>query len=125
MVWESKSPHSTPTFCVKKPSGKWRIEHAYNKLNAATIPAQTPIPRKDVLQNNMVECTLYYALDLFDGYYQLLMRARDIPLTAVSTPSGMLWEWLVMPQGLSNAPATFNRLVTQLFRPHRGYANVL
>ncbi|GMF16152.1 unnamed protein product [Phytophthora fragariaefolia] len=122
LVRESKSPHSTPTFCVRKPNGKWRIVHAFNKLNAATIPAQTPIPRKDVLQNNMVGCTLYSALDLVDGYYQLLMRASDIPLTAVSTPSGMLWEWLVMPQGLSNAPATFNRLVTQLFRPHRAYA---
>jgi hypothetical protein len=50
------------------------------------------------------------------------MRASDIPLTAVSTPSGMLWEWLVNPQVLANAPATFNRLVTQLFRPHRAYA---
>ena len=87
---ESKSPHSTPTFCVKKPIGKWCIVHVYNKLNAATIPAQTPIPRKDVLQNNMVGCTLYSAIDLVDGYYQLLMRASDIPLTAVSTPSGML-----------------------------------
>ena len=46
---------------------------------------------------------MYSALDLVDGYYQLLMRENDIPLTAVSTPSGMLWEWLVMPQGLSNA----------------------
>ena len=109
MVRESKSPPSTPTVSVKKPNGKWRIVHAYNKLNAATIPAQTPIPRKDVLQNNMLGCILYSALDLADGYYQLLMRASDIPLTAVSTPSGMLWEWLVMPQGLSNDPATFNR----------------
>ncbi|GMF15655.1 unnamed protein product [Phytophthora fragariaefolia] len=78
-VRESKSPHSTPTFCVRKPNGKWRIVHAFNKLNAATIPAQAPIPRKDVLQNNMV-------------------------------------GWL------SNPPATFIRLVTQLFRPHRAYA---
>ncbi|POM78272.1 LOW QUALITY PROTEIN: Pol protein [Phytophthora palmivora] len=106
MVRESKFP----TFCVRKPSGKWRLVHPYNKLNNATVPAQTPIPRKDVLLNNMSGCTLYSALDLVDGYYQILMRESDIPLTAVSTPSGMLWEWLVMPQGLSNSPATFNRL---------------
>ncbi|KAG3203351.1 hypothetical protein PC129_g22908 [Phytophthora cactorum] len=68
----------------------------------------------------MAGCELYSALDLVDGYYQILMR--DIPLTAVRTPSGMLWGWLVMPQGLSNAPATFNRMVTQLFRPLRAYA---
>ncbi|KAE8984627.1 Transposon Tf2-9 polyprotein [Phytophthora rubi] len=121
MVRESKSPHSSPTFCVRKPNGKRRIVHAFNKLNAATIPASTPIPRKDVLQNNMAGCTIFSALDMVDGYYQLLMRESDIPLTAVSTPSGMLWEWLVMPQGLSNAPATFNRLVTQLFRPMREF----
>ena len=45
---------------------------------------------------------MYSALDLVDGYYQLLMRESDIPLTAVSSPSGMLWEWLVMSQGFSN-----------------------
>ncbi|KAE9193566.1 hypothetical protein PF005_g18015 [Phytophthora fragariae] len=43
MVRESKSPHSSPTFCVRKPNGKWRMVHAFNKLNAATIPASTPI----------------------------------------------------------------------------------
>ncbi|KAE9271063.1 hypothetical protein PR003_g30622, partial [Phytophthora rubi] len=52
----------------------------------------------------------YSAIDLTDGFYQILMRESDIPLTAVSTPSGTLWEWLVMPQGLKNAPATFNRM---------------
>ncbi|KAE9282402.1 hypothetical protein PF008_g27649 [Phytophthora fragariae] len=121
MVRDSKSPHSSPTFCVRKPNGKWRMVHAFNKLNAATISASMPIPRKDVLQNSMAGCTVFSALDMVDGYYQLLMRESDIPLTAVSTPSGMLWEWLVMPQGLSNAPATFNRLVTQLFRPMRQF----
>ncbi|GMG15104.1 unnamed protein product [Phytophthora fragariaefolia] len=41
---------------------------------------------------------IYSAIDLTDGFYQILMRTSDIPLTAVSTPSGMLWEWLVIPQ---------------------------
>ena len=65
---------------------------------------------------------MYCALDLVDGYYQWLMRASNIPLTAVSTPSGMLWEWMEIPLGLYDAPATFNRLVKQLFRPHRDHA---
>ncbi|POM77777.1 LOW QUALITY PROTEIN: Pol protein [Phytophthora palmivora] len=77
MVRESKPPHSTPTICVRKPNGKWRLVHAYNKLNNATVPAQTPIPRKDVLQNNLSGCTLYSALDLVDGYYQIYSRAED------------------------------------------------
>ena len=73
-------------------------------------------------KTTLVGCTMYSALDFFDGYYQLVIRASDIPLTAVRTPSIMLWEWLVIPQGLSNSPATFNRLVTQRFGPHRNYA---
>uniref|UniRef100_H3H5U3 Reverse transcriptase domain-containing protein n=1 Tax=Phytophthora ramorum TaxID=164328 RepID=H3H5U3_PHYRM len=121
-VRESKSPHSAPTFCVKKPQGGWRIVHAYNKLNDATVPAQTPIPRKDVIIDSMTSSTIFSTLDLRDGFYQILMRESDIPLTAVSTPSGMLWEWLVMPQGLKNAPATFNRCVTHLLRSVRDFA---
>ncbi|GMF59760.1 unnamed protein product [Phytophthora fragariaefolia] len=99
-VRESKSPHSAPTFCVKTAQGGWRIVHFYNKLNDATIPAQTPIPRTDVIIDSVVLSTIFSALDLRDGFYQILLRESDIPLTAVSTPSGMLWEWLVMPQGL-------------------------
>ncbi|POM77385.1 Reverse transcriptase, partial [Phytophthora palmivora] len=70
-----------------------------------SVLVDTTIPRKDVLLNNMSGCTLYSALDLVDRYYQILMRESNIPLTAVNTPSGMRWEWLVIPQGLSNAPA--------------------
>ncbi|KAG2956947.1 hypothetical protein PC118_g24241 [Phytophthora cactorum] len=106
----------------QKPQGGWRIVHAYNKLNDGTIPAQMPIPQKDAIIDSMAKSTTYSALDLRDGFYQILMRESDIPLTAVSTPSGMLWEWLVMPQGLKNAPATFNRCVTHLLRSVRDFA---
>jgi hypothetical protein len=66
---------------VKKATGGWYIVHAYNKLNDATIPAQTPIPRKDVIINGMTGSTLFTAIDLKDGYYQILMPEKDIPFT--------------------------------------------
>ncbi|KAJ0409701.1 hypothetical protein ATCC90586_007490 [Pythium insidiosum] len=94
LVRESKSPHSAPTFCVRKPNDKWRIVHAYNKLNAATVPAQTPTPRKDVILHRMAGSKKFSVLDLVDGYYQRL----------------------------SNAPATFNYQVGALFRPLRDFA---
>ncbi|OWY90768.1 polyprotein [Phytophthora megakarya] len=102
-VRENIYPHSSPTFCVQKATGGWRIVHAFNNLNDATIPAQTPIPRKDMVLDSMSGSVIYSAIDLTDGFYQILMRECDVPLTAVSTPSGMLWEWLVMPQGLKHA----------------------
>ncbi|OWZ07934.1 reverse transcriptase, partial [Phytophthora megakarya] len=123
-VRESKSLHSAPTFCVKKPQGGWRIVHAYNKLNDATIPVQTPIPRKDVIIDSMSKSTIHSAYDLRDGFYQILIRESDILLTALSTPNGMLWEWLVMPQGLKNVPATFNRCVTHLLRSVGDFADL-
>ncbi|KAF1320873.1 reverse transcriptase, partial [Globisporangium splendens] len=105
-VRESKSPHCSPTFCVKKATGGWRIVHASNKLSDATIPAQTPVPRKDMILDGMVGSTVFSAIDLKDGFYQIRMREDDVPLTAVSTPSGMLWEWMV----------------TNLLRPLREFA---
>ncbi|KAJ0408664.1 hypothetical protein ATCC90586_006365 [Pythium insidiosum] len=121
-VRESISPHSSPMFCVKKGTGGWRIALAYNKLNDATIPAQTPIPRKDMIFDGTSGSTVFPTIDPTDCFYQILMRESDLPLTAVSTPSGMLWKWLVMPQGLKNAPATFNRMVSHALRPFRSFA---
>ena len=89
---ESISPHSSPTFCVKKATGGWHIVHAFNKLNDATIPAQTPMPRKDMVLNSMSGSGIFSAIDLTDGFNQIVMISSDIPLTAVSIPSGMLWS---------------------------------
>ncbi|GMF52970.1 unnamed protein product [Phytophthora fragariaefolia] len=118
---ESFSPHSSPTFCVKKATGGWCVVHIFNKFNDATIPAQTPIPRKDMVLDTMSSSVIYSAIDLTDGFYQILMRESDIPLTAVSTPSGTLWEWLVMPQGLKNAPTTINRMMKPAEKNYPGH----
>ena len=96
--------------------------HAFNNLNAATVPAQKPIPIKDVIIDGMAKSTIFLSMDLMDEFYQILMREKKIHYTAVRTPSSMLWEWLIMPQGLSNAPATFNRCVTNLLRSVREFA---
>ncbi|KAG2785146.1 hypothetical protein PC129_g18690 [Phytophthora cactorum] len=119
---ESVPPHSSPTFCVKKTTGGWRIVHALNKLDDTTIPAQTPIPRKDMVLDTMSGSTQYSSIDLMDGFYKILMHDDDVPLTAVSTPSGVLWEWLVMPKGLKNASTIFNNVVSNLLRPLQSFA---
>ncbi|KAF1316147.1 reverse transcriptase, partial [Globisporangium splendens] len=89
-VRESKSPHCSPTFCVKKATGGWRIVHAFNKLNDATIPAQTPVPRKDMILDGMVlqaghECTLLERSDVdvhLDHLRQVFQVMRENKLYA-------------------------------------------
>ena len=91
-------------------------------MNAATVPAQTLILRKDVIIDGMSKSIIFSSIDLMDGFYQILMRERDIPYTTVSIPSGMIWEWLVMQQGLGNSLATFTRCVANLLIPVRDFA---
>ncbi|KAF1329375.1 reverse transcriptase, partial [Globisporangium splendens] len=133
-VRESKSPHPSPTFCVKKATGGWRIVHAFNKLNDATIPAQTPVPRKDMILDGMVGSTVFSAIDLKDGFYHIRMREDDVPLTAVSTPSGMLWECYFddifvhskATNGKSDVDVHLDHLrqVFQVVRENKLYANL-
>ena len=87
-VSESILPHSSPTFCVKTATGGWRIVHAFNKLNDATIPAQTPNPRKDMVLDTVSGSEIFGAIDLTDGFYQILIRDSIISFTAVSTQAG-------------------------------------
>ena len=71
-------------------------------LNAATVTAQTSIPRKDVIVDGMEKSNIFLSMYWMNGFYHIHMREGDIPYTAVITPSGMLWEWLVMSQRLSS-----------------------
>ena len=73
------SPHSSPTLCVRKAKGGWRIMHAFNNLKAETIPAQTPIPRKDVIIDSMSKSYIFSSMGLMDGLYNIRMRVKGTP----------------------------------------------
>ena len=60
--------------------------HEFNILNAATVPAQTPKLRMDVIIDGMSKSTIFSFMDLMGGFYKILIRKRDIQFTVESTP---------------------------------------
>ena len=70
--------------------------HAFRKLNDATISAQMHNPRTYMVLDARSGMAMFSVIELIDGFFQILMRQSDIPLTAVSTLSGLLRNWLVI-----------------------------
>jgi hypothetical protein len=115
-VRPSSSPWGCPAIFVKKKDHTLRLCVDYRPLNEVTIKNKYPLPRIDLLFDQLAGAKVFSKIDLRSGYHQIKIRPEDIPKTAFTTRYG-LYEYLVMSFGPTNAPAHFMYLMNSVFMP--------
>lgn len=110
VIRESESPFSSPIVVVRKKNGTVRLCIDYRKLNLQTIKDAYALPKLEDTFSALSGSQWFSVLDLKSGYYQIEVEEADKPKTAFVCPLGF-WEFNRMPQGVTNAPGTFQRLM--------------
>jgi hypothetical protein len=110
----SSLPWGCPALFVNKKDQSLRLCVDYRPLNAVTIKNKYPLPRIDILFDQLIGAKVFSKVDLRLGYHQINIRPEDVPKSAFSTRYG-LYEYSVMSFGLTNAPAYFTYLMNSVF----------
>ena len=111
----SDSLWSSPTVMVKKKDGTLRFCVNYRRLHCVTKKDASPLPTINNSLSMLADQRWFSTLDLASGYWQVGLTNRAKERSAFATPAG-LFQFKVMPFGLCNAPATFERLMSQVLR---------
>ena len=115
LIEPSNSPWSSPINIVGKKDGGIRITQDYRLLNEVTVKDAYPLPVIDHMFAKLSQSSYYTKIDCFSGFYQIKLDQESKPLTAFSCEYG-LFQFRVMPMGLTNAPATFQRVMNEVFK---------
>ena len=110
VIQKSTSPWASGIVMVEKKDGSKRFCIDYRRLNDVTIKDAYPLPRIDQSLDQLSGAELFSCLDLNSGYWQVEVEECDRAKTAFASKQG-LFKFKVMPFGLCNAPATFERLM--------------
>ena len=113
----SQSPWGAPVLFVSKKDGDLRMCVDYRALNKLTVKNSYPLPRIDDIFDQLKGAKYFTKIDLRSGYHQIRLKDASIPLTAFRTRYGH-FEFLVLPFGLTNAPASFMNLMNDIFRDY-------
>ena len=115
IIEESQSNWSSPCILVPKHDGGFRFCTDFRKVNDKTKSDSFPIPRIADCIDQIGNAKFVSTFDMLKGYWQVPLTQRAREISAFVTPSG-LYQYKVMPFGMKNAPATFQRMVNKLVR---------